>query len=189
MQDLVRRVHCDAPAPSGTETTVRSKTMGFTLVELLVVVVILGILVAAVVPQFTDHTNDARLATIDRDLTEVRAAIERYYQEHRAYPGAVDPASGTAPAADPDQAFVQQLTTYTDASGRVSPTRSAVFRYGPYLRHSQLPVNPFRGDNTLVADGSITSLTAGIYDGSSAWKYAVPIGRFIANSAPEHADR
>jgi len=167
----------------------RITVAGFTLVELMIVVLVLGILAAVVVPQFTGHTSDARLATVDHDLAEIRQAIELYYQQHGAYPGEVDPASGAAPASNPEAAFVAQLTQFTRRDGVVSPSRTAEFRYGPYLRSQKLPVNPFRGDNTLAADAGATNLSANLYDGTSAWKFAVPTGRFIANSAPEHSER
>ncbi|MGD9791661.1 MAG: type II secretion system protein [Phycisphaerales bacterium] len=51
----------------------------FTMVEILIVVVILGILAALVVPQFANATEEAgRTATID-SLTKIRRAIDVYY--------------------------------------------------------------------------------------------------------------
>jgi general secretion pathway protein G len=167
----------------------RRRMTGFTLVELMIVVIVLGIMAAIVIPQFTDHTSDARLATVDHDLNEIRQAIELYYQQHGNYPGAVDPASGMVPASNPETAFVTQLTQFTDRRGVVSSTRTAEFRYGPYLRTQSMPVNPFSGDNTLTAAVGSTSLSTDLYDGTSAWKFALPTGRFIANSAPDHAER
>jgi len=167
----------------------RIPVAGFTLVELMIVVLVLGILAAIVIPQFTDHTSDARLATVDHDLVEIRQAIELYYQQHGAYPGEVDAASGAVPASNPETAFVSQLTRFTNRNGVVSPSRTTEFRYGPYLRTESLPVNPFVGDNTLTADVGAANLSVDLYDGTSAWKFAVPTGRFIANSAPEHSER
>lgn len=163
---------------------------GFTLVELLIVIVLLGILIAIVVPQLAQDTNDARLASLDANLVQLRAAIERYYQEHHeAYPGTTDAVSGRKPASDPTSAFVQQLTRYTDANGVVSSARTDVFRFGPYLRSSALPPNPYTGDNSVVADLGSRSVTAAIWDGTTAWKFAVNTGRFVANDDPKHAQR
>lgn len=54
----------------------------FTLVEVLIVVVILGILAAIVVPQFTSATTDARRnATFDQ-LLKIRRALDVYYVRH-----------------------------------------------------------------------------------------------------------
>ena len=54
---------------------------GFTLVELLVVVVILAILAGIVVPQFASSTDDAESAAVDYTLSTVRVAIDLYYQQ------------------------------------------------------------------------------------------------------------
>ncbi len=51
---------------------------GFTLVEILIVVVILGILAAIVIPQFTDASVDAKTARIRTDLQTMRSQIELY---------------------------------------------------------------------------------------------------------------
>jgi len=60
----------------------RSKMMraqkGFTLVEILIVVVILGILAAIVIPQFTDASVEAKTARIRTDLQTMRSQIELY---------------------------------------------------------------------------------------------------------------
>ena len=71
---------------------------GFTLVELLIVVIILALLAAIVVPQFASSTDDAKLASLDTTLANVRAAVDLYYQQHGEYPGeltAVDAADGS----------------------------------------------------------------------------------------------
>ena len=74
----------------------RSAQAGFTLVELLIVVIILGILAAIVVPQFASSTEDAKLQTLRSDLTEMRSAVELYYHQHNnRYPGKYSEADGT----------------------------------------------------------------------------------------------
>ena len=76
-----------------------SRNRGFTLVEILIVVVILGILSAVVVPQFTGATQEAqRTATLDQ-LVKIREAIDLYHVRNNAqYPNIVagvgDPAWG-----------------------------------------------------------------------------------------------
>ena len=51
---------------------------GFTLVEILIVVVILGILAAIVVPQFTSATEDAQISNTQAQLQTIRNQIELY---------------------------------------------------------------------------------------------------------------
>lgn len=58
----------------------------FTLVEILIVVVILGILAAIVIPQFTNATEESqRTATLDQ-LVKIRRAVEVYWVRNNAYP-------------------------------------------------------------------------------------------------------
>ncbi len=55
---------------------------GFTLVEILIVVVILGILAAIVIPQFSNASSDSKLATLKTNLQTVRCQLELYKIEH-----------------------------------------------------------------------------------------------------------
>ena len=50
----------------------------FTLIEILIVVVILGILAAIVIPQFTDASNSAMEASVQTQLQTIRSQIELY---------------------------------------------------------------------------------------------------------------
>ena len=60
---------------------------GFTLVELLIVVIILAILAAIIVPQFSAATDDAKQSAYDTNIANVRAAIDLYRQQHTAGEG------------------------------------------------------------------------------------------------------
>jgi len=55
---------------------------GFTLVEILIVVVILGILAAIVIPQFTEASTEAKTSSLCTDLQTVRSQIELYKIQH-----------------------------------------------------------------------------------------------------------
>jgi prepilin-type N-terminal cleavage/methylation domain-containing protein len=59
---------------------------GFTLIEILIVVVILGILAAIVVPQFTNAADEANDAAVRSQLQTLRGQIELYYAQNSAYP-------------------------------------------------------------------------------------------------------
>ena len=55
---------------------------GFTLIEMLIVVILLGILAMLIVPQISVSTDDARLNSMHSNLGALRNAIELYYYEH-----------------------------------------------------------------------------------------------------------
>jgi general secretion pathway protein G len=58
----------------------------FTLVEILIVVVILGILAAIVVPQFTNATQDAQAGNIQTQLDTLQNQLELYKARNNVYP-------------------------------------------------------------------------------------------------------
>lgn len=72
------------------------KSKAFTLVEILIVVVILGILAAIVVPQFTKASEDAQTGNVVTQLQTIRSQIELFRVRNNGnYPALT--ASGTAP--------------------------------------------------------------------------------------------
>src|SRR5256885_16981145 len=73
----------------------RKSNKGFTLVEILIVVIILGILAAIVIPQFTNASQDARKSSLVSQLQTIRSQLELYKLQHRdAYPTATGLVAG-----------------------------------------------------------------------------------------------
>ena len=104
---------------------------GFTLVEILIVVIILGILAAIVIPQFTNASEDARKSNMKSQLQTLRSQVELYKLQHRDTP-------------PPLATFWTALTTKTDDTGAASAAANA---FGPYM---QAPaVNPLTGESTV----------------------------------------
>ena len=64
----------------------RKRTGGFTLIEIMVVVVILGILAATIIPQFIGTTHDAKVSTAKSHIAELEAALERFHIHLDRYP-------------------------------------------------------------------------------------------------------
>ncbi|MEM1353701.1 MAG: type II secretion system protein [Planctomycetota bacterium] len=84
------------PCIHPTRRRIRPARRGFTLVEILIVVVILGILAAIVIPTFSNAAQDTRKTTFARDLNTYTQAIMRYQVDTDEYPP--DGSSGSMPA-------------------------------------------------------------------------------------------
>ena len=67
---------------AGFVPRIRKKTRGFTLIEILIVVVILGILAAIVVPQFTNATEQAEETAAHSQLNVLRGQVSLYFAKH-----------------------------------------------------------------------------------------------------------
>jgi len=163
---------------------------GFTLVELLIVVIILGILAAVAIPQFGSSTDDARLATLQSNLSSLRNSVELYYHEHNTvYPGEVLETDGTTAttAATCPQAFSFQLTRYSDIAG-VTAVGSSAGAKGPYVKKAALPVNPYNQLNTVACDIVTNDITSIATDNSTGWKFYTQTGRLVANDGSHDAE-
>lgn len=170
----------------------------FTLVELLIVVIIIGILAAVAIPQFGDSATDAKKSSLDANLMSLRGSVELYYQQHGStYPGIVQ--KHKAGAADPaahasvGDAFAKQLACYSDASGNTADTRDTTnFPYGPYLRRG-IPKNPLPATGAIAKADEVSVVVTGgplTADPAAAtgWKFSSATGQIIANNG-DYDDR
>ena len=130
----------------------------FTLVEVLIVVVILGILAAVVVPQFSEAGSDAKLSALETNLQTIRSQLQLYKMQH----------NDTWPAL---ATFTNQMTLVSKADGSTAALGTSGYPYGPYLLN--IPNNPFTDTNT-VTQGA---------DDTSAWYYDETTGEFRANDS------
>jgi len=111
---------------------------GFTLIEILIVVIILGILAAIVVPQFSSASTDARRSSLSATLSTLRVQIQYYKLQH----------NDTLPDLTRNW---DCLTHKTDINGNIDPPAGPTF--GPYLQ--TVPTNPLTGTaNPMAADGT-----------------------------------
>lgn len=139
-----------------TRTTVAK---GFTLVEILIVVVILGILAAIVVPQFTNAANEARVGNVATQVSSIENQLELWAARNGgSYP---DLASAGETWQDlVDDGFFKEI-----------------------------PVNPFNNSSAIVAwpGGTNTNENVVYADGVTGWYFDAATGN-IAASAPASAD-
>ncbi|ENO89600.1 type IV pilin protein [Thauera linaloolentis] len=73
------------------------KSQGFTLIELMIVIAIIGMLAAVAIPQYSTYVLKGKLAEPRANLSEMRVRMERYFQDNRRY-NAVVGVCGVAPA-------------------------------------------------------------------------------------------
>jgi general secretion pathway protein G len=151
-------------------------TRGFTLMEILIVVSILGIIAALVVPQFSNASSSARENVLKEELRHLRTTVIVFKAQHNdtppGYPG------GNISAAPTQEAFISQMTMYTDIACNTADAYSTTFRYGPYL--SRMPVNPVNGLSTIMMIGNGQSLPE-TPDGSTGWIYKAQTQEIVAN--------
>jgi general secretion pathway protein G len=151
------------------------KPNAFTLIEILIVVVILGILATVVIPQFSNASQQARENTLKDELQYLRTQVAVFKAQHQDVPPGYP---GGNPTGTPDVTdLTNQLTLYTDINCNVGSQASAVFAYGPYL--SQLPANAVNGLNTFELVGNNQSMPP--VDGTTGWIYQPQTQQIIAN--------
>src|SRR5688500_14645619 len=90
----------------------------FTLVEILIVVIILGILATIIIGLFANSTKDASAKSLKDNLRNMRSQLELYMAQHGNYPALAT--------------FNAQMTQYTDGAGATSATKTPTYCYGPY---------------------------------------------------------
>lgn len=120
------------------------KQRGFTLIEILIVVVILGILAGIVLPQFAGATAATKVSSVSATAQSLRSAVWYYYYQH----------NDTLPTA---ANFWNSMTTQTDATGAAwtgsAANLAAGGPFGPYMQ--SIPVNATNLSTTVIDSGVV----------------------------------
>ncbi len=128
---------------------------GFSLVELLVVIIIIAVLAAIAIPKFVNSGQRSREAALKADLKLYRNAIELFVNDTGAYPSALsDLTATTAPASGKDAAGTAKTITASDWKG-------------PYLQSIEkdpLSGSAFSYSTTSPTVGKVTSSAGSPYD-------------------------
>ncbi|MCK5001102.1 MAG: prepilin-type N-terminal cleavage/methylation domain-containing protein [Anaerohalosphaera sp.] len=135
------------------------RNSGFTLVEILIVVVILGILAAIVIPQFSNASSEAKVANCKSNLQTLRSQIALFKIKN-----------GDTPPTCTDAGFADSAD---DDSNTMVPD---------YLQ--SIPVNPLSGTSTMT-QGAVDLAT---FSATAGWYYNTATGiMHAANDATAYA--
>lgn len=114
-----------------------NKQQGFTLIEVMVVVVILGILAAVVVPRIMDNPDKARVIKAKQDISALQSALDLYKLDNFNYPNT-------------DQGLEALVTMPSDLA------TSDNYKQGGYIR--KLPKDPWGSAYLYLSPGEHSEL-------------------------------
>lgn len=152
-----KKINPDEPRPTHHASRF-TPYRAFSLVELVIVIVIIGIIAAIAVPRFSAATGNAETGSVQGSLIVLRNAIDLYTAEH----------SNDTPTGLPDQ-----LLQTTDISGATTGSD-----FGPYLRAE--PANPLNANSksfvnaagAAAADSDCAAGIGWVYDQTGDKLYA-----------------
>jgi prepilin-type N-terminal cleavage/methylation domain-containing protein len=140
---------------------------GFSLIELVIVAVIIGIVAAIAIPRIGTSSAAANEAAFKSNLSLLREAIDRYAADHTGAFPTCDALGGNKTT------IMLQLTQYTDDAGNYSASKSSTHQFGPYLR--EIPA--------LTVGGRKGQAKISTSDGSTVgWVYSPVTGSLTGNT-------
>ena len=157
----VKKVRCRLSTAPGARKA-------FTLIEILIVVMILGILAAVVIPQLTNATGEANRSSLISTVQSLRTQIALFRLQHNDYLPGSNPVAASGATFDP-ATFWDQMSMFSDINGATNATRTAQYDRGPYMQ--SVPTNPLcpvranAEDVEATIDGApATNVVGFIYD-------------------------
>ncbi len=149
-----------------------NRKRGFTLVEILIVVIILGILAAIVIPQFTNASQDARKSSLTSQMQTARSQIELYRLQHLDK----DPVGLTGAGSVAGATAWAEMVVKTDSDH----TLNTAGKFGPYLQAAPInPLNQSSGVFIVTVDVTLGGNSGATTEG---WIYNKSNGKLWATS-------
>lgn len=145
------------------------KKRGFTLIELMVVIAIIGLLAAIALPRFANVSDSAKVANVQGNISSLRTAISMHFAKNDAYPALP--------------------TTGSDLDTITTSTNGANVAFTEFYGKSNLPETPGSTTNsvtitkkkTLINTASGNDFTTLDANGDGGWMYRAADGAIRAN--------
>jgi len=160
----------------------KKQQKGFTLIELMIVVAIIGILAAIAIPAFLEYMNSGKGTEAELNLNKLAKSAKIYRQKNGTYPSASE---GPIPGDGTQAGGSCAVPTGAYTSGTFLPTRTAG---GPFELLDFTIGDGFRYDYEWVGDGgagtAFTAQALGDLDCDGTTKSTQAIGTIDASGNP-----
>ena len=146
------------------------QSRGFTLIELMVVVIIVAILAAIAIPSYVDYVRRGKITEAISTLSDMRVKLEQYFQDNRTYAGAGTACGVTPPVTlnTANPAGTVKYFTYTCTAAASTYTITATGGAGTGGDNSMAGFT-YKLDQANTKTTFLTTATKWTGDGSSCW--------------------
>lgn len=132
----------------------KSTQSGFTLIELMIVIAIVGILAAIAIPNYTEYVRKSRRSDAKSSILEVTQRLERFYTEKARYTTSFTDIGYPAAVLDSSQGYYR-LSISAGASGIASSYTVTATAQGAQLADTACGNFSYGSDNTKSATGTL----------------------------------